>query len=126
MFYGLLVTVFILICALQIIAVLLQASKGTGLAGSFGGGGGMGAMFGSRGAATFLSKVTAVLATLFMVLALGLAMITSRRGVEAKSLVEEERQSRGASSSPAAILPSVPATQGTQPQPAPPTTDSGK
>lgn len=107
--YGLVVTLFVLICLLQIIAVLLQSSKGGGLAGAFGGGGGMGAMFGGRGAATFLSKLTAGLATAFMILALILGIISSRGGGEARGLVEEERQSR--SSSPAAILPSVPATQ---------------
>jgi preprotein translocase subunit SecG len=96
-------SLFILICVVQIIAILLQSSKGGGLAGAFGGGS-MGAMFGGRGAATFLSKVSAVLATLFMVLALVLGLLDSSGG-GAQGLVEQERQARG--SSPAAILPSV-------------------
>lgn len=96
-------SIFILICVVQIIAILLQSSKGGGLAGAFGGGS-MGAMFGGRGAATFLSKVSAVLATLFMLLALVLGLLDTRGG-EAQGLVEQERQARG--SSPAAILPSV-------------------
>jgi preprotein translocase subunit SecG len=119
--YGLVVTLFVLVCLLQIVVVLLQSSKGGGLAGAFGGGS-MGAMFGGRGAATFLSKLTAGLATAFMILALILGIISSRGGGEARGLVEEERQSRG--SSPAAILPSVPATQQQstpqQQRPAPP------
>jgi len=117
--YGFVVTIFILVCLLQMVAILLQSSKGGGLAGAFGGGG-MGAMFGSRGTATFLSKLTAGLATAFMILALLLGLMTSRGGGEAQGLVEQERQSRG--SSPAAILPSVPATQSTPQQqtPAPP------
>jgi len=114
---GFVVTIFVIICLLQIVAVLLQSSKGGGLAGAFGGGGGMGAMFGSRGAATFLSKLTAGLATAFMILALILGMLSSRRGGESQGLVEQERQARG--SSPAAILPSAPATQ-------PTSGDSGK
>jgi preprotein translocase subunit SecG len=114
--YGLVVTLFIIVCLLQIVAVLMQSSKGGGLAGAFGGGG-MGAMFGSRGTATFLSKLTAGLATTFMLLALLLGIMASRGGSEAQGLVEQERQSRG--SSPAAILPSVPATQQSPPQQAP-------
>ena len=107
--YGLVVTLFVFVCALQIIAILLQASKGGGMAGAFGGGGGMGAMLGSRGTATFLSKLTSGLATAFMILALILSIMNSRSGGESQGLVEQERQSRG--SSPAAILPSAPATQ---------------
>jgi len=44
----------------------LQSSKGEGLAGAFGGGALTGAVFGGRGAATFLSKATTVLAIGFM------------------------------------------------------------
>jgi len=126
---GFVVTIFVIICLLQIVAVLLQSSKGGGLAGAFGGGGGMGAMFGSRGAATFLSKLTAGLATAFMIIALILSVMSSRGGSEAQGLVEQERQARGPSS-PAAILPSAPATQPTLPQSQPATQptpgDSGK
>lgn len=124
--YGLVVTLFVFVCALQIISVLLQASKGGGMAGTFGGGGGMGAMLGSRGASTFLSKLTAGLATAFMILALILGMMTSRSGNDSQGLVEQERQSRG--SSPAAILPSAPATQpAAPPQQTPaPTTEQPK
>jgi preprotein translocase subunit SecG len=118
------ITIFVIVCLLQIVSVLLQASKGGGVAGAFGGGG-MGAMFGSRGAATFLSKLTAGLATAFMIIALILSMMSSRGGGESQGLVEQERQARG--SSPAAILPS---TQSTQPLPQPVTQpakgDSGK
>jgi preprotein translocase subunit SecG len=118
--YGFLITIFVLVCILQTIVILLQSSKGGGLAGAFGGSS-MGAMFGGRGAATFLSKVTAVLATVFMVVALVLGMMRVGGG-EGQGLVEQERQTRV--SSPAAILPSV-SGSGTevvtpQQQPAPP------
>jgi len=122
--YGLVVTIFILICILQIITILLQSSKGGGLAGAFGGGGGMGAMFGSRGTATFLSKLTAGLATAFMILSLVLAIMTSRGGDESQGLVEQERQSRGPS--PTGILPSVPAAPTPQQQQAPPPSSEQK
>ena len=59
----------VIVCLALVLVVLMQSSKGEGLAGSaFGGGGGgmSGAVFGGRGAATFLSKATTYLAVLFM------------------------------------------------------------
>jgi preprotein translocase subunit SecG len=59
----------VLTCIALVLVVLLQSSKGEGLAGSaFGGGGGGlgGAVFGGRGAAGFLSKATSYLAVIFM------------------------------------------------------------
>ena len=74
--YPLLIVVHILICAALIIVVLLQSSKGEGLAGAFGGGGLSGAVFGGRGAATFLSKATSVLAVCFMISSIGLTFVS--------------------------------------------------
>jgi preprotein translocase subunit SecG len=74
--YPLLIVVHILICASLIIVVLLQSSKGEGLAGAFGGGGLSGAVFGGRGAATFLSKATTVLAVGFMLSSVGLTFVS--------------------------------------------------
>ncbi|MEW6050181.1 MAG: preprotein translocase subunit SecG [Candidatus Zixiibacteriota bacterium] len=56
----------VLVCLALILVVLMQSSKGEGLAGSAFGGGLSSAVFGGRGAATFLSKATTVLAILFM------------------------------------------------------------
>lgn len=56
--YALLITLSSIIAVLLIIIVLLQSSKGGGLSGTFGGGAQMGAMFGSRRTADFLSKAT--------------------------------------------------------------------
>ena len=55
-------------------SVLLQRSEGGGL--GIGGGGGGGLMTG-RGTANLLTRTTAVLAGLFMVTSLGLAMLTA-------------------------------------------------
>ena len=51
------------------IVVLMQSSKGGGLAGSFGTGG-MGTVFGVRRTADFLSRATTYMAVIFMALAL--------------------------------------------------------
>jgi preprotein translocase subunit SecG len=74
--YPFMIIVHILICAALIIVVLLQSAKGEGLAGAFGGGGLSGAVFGGRGAATFLSKATSVLAICFMLSSIGLTIIS--------------------------------------------------
>jgi len=63
---------FIPICVLLILIVLLQAGKGGGLAGAFGGTGGQ-AILGTRGTADFLGKLTIYLAIGFMVLSLVLS-----------------------------------------------------
>ena len=79
----------IIVCFALIFVVLMQSSKGGGLAGSaFGGGGGSGlggAVFGGRGAASFLSKATSVLAVLFMLNCLALAYMSSSSRVSVAS-----------------------------------------
>lgn len=55
--YTLLITLSSIIAVLLIIVVLLQSSKGGGLAGTLGGTN-MGAMFGTRRTADFLSKAS--------------------------------------------------------------------
>ncbi|MBI4863954.1 MAG: preprotein translocase subunit SecG [Candidatus Riflebacteria bacterium] len=52
-------------CIILIVIVLLQADKGEGLSGAFGGGGGA-AIFGKRGATGFFAKATAGAAIVFM------------------------------------------------------------
>lgn len=67
--FGILVTVDLMVSILLIIAVLMQSSKGGGLAGSFGGAS-MGTVFGVRLTADFLSKSTWTLAGIFVGLCL--------------------------------------------------------
>jgi preprotein translocase subunit SecG len=70
----------VIVCISLILVVLMQSSKGEGLAGSaFGGAGLSGAVFGGRGAASFLSKATTVLAIVFMFNCVGLAYISASR-----------------------------------------------
>jgi preprotein translocase subunit SecG len=75
--FAVLITIHILICICLIISVLMQSAKGEGLAGAMGGGGGIsGAVFGGRGAASFLSKATTVLAIMFMGMCVLLTLTT--------------------------------------------------
>lgn len=67
-----------LVCIGLIIVVLMQSAKGEGLAGGTAFGGGVsGAVFGGRGAASFLSKATTVLAVVFMLNCGALAFMSS-------------------------------------------------
>jgi preprotein translocase subunit SecG len=62
-----------IICAIAIIIlVLLQQGKGADMGAAFGGGA-SGSLFGATGSANFLSRSTAVAATLFFLCTLGLA-----------------------------------------------------
>ena len=70
----------VLICIGLIISVLMQSAKGEGLAGAFGGSGVTGAVFGGRGAATFLSKATTGLAIAFFVSCLILSFLSPGTG----------------------------------------------
>lgn len=70
-------TVFHVLLALSIIGlVLLQQGRGADAGAGFGAGGSSGSLFGARGAASFLSRTTAVLATLFFGTSLTLAYLS--------------------------------------------------
>lgn len=71
----LLTLVHVAVSIFLILVVLLQTGKRADLAGAFGGGGSQTA-FGTRGAATLLSKLTTTFAVLFMVTSLGLALLS--------------------------------------------------
>lgn len=73
---SILITIHIITCIILIIAVLLQSGKSADLAGAFGGGGSQ-TVFGPRGAANLLSRVTTICAILFMTTSLGLWMISA-------------------------------------------------
>jgi len=62
-----------IVCVGIIIIILLQADKGEGLSGAFGGGGAY-AHFGSQHRLGFLGKLTTIIAALFMVTSLVLAI----------------------------------------------------
>lgn len=72
----LLLIIHIIVCIVLIAVVLLQSGKGAEIGAAFGGS--SQTLFGSRGAATFLSKVTTVVAIIFMLTSLALAIIQTR------------------------------------------------
>ena len=60
------------VAILIVILILMQKGKGADMGSAFGGGA-SGSVFGSKGSANFLSRTTAVLATVFFVTSLTLA-----------------------------------------------------
>ncbi|MEE9166959.1 MAG: preprotein translocase subunit SecG [Candidatus Neomarinimicrobiota bacterium] len=73
--YGFLVFLHVVTSVLLVVVILMQASKGGGLSGTFGGTTST-AIFGGRGAGSFLSKVTVGLAFTFMVLAIFISLMS--------------------------------------------------
>lgn len=102
-----LTVIHVMVSILLVISILLQSSKGGGLAGAFGGGGGMTGVFGGRGAATFLGKVTMWLAIIFAATTFSIALISKNATGGARSMIqqvaEQEQQA-----TPSAMLPTVP------------------
>lgn len=83
---DILILVFHALAAVGIIAlVLLQQGKGADMGAAFGSGS-AGSLFGSSGSASFLSRATAVLATIFFATSLGLTYVSSHK-VTAKGVM---------------------------------------
>jgi preprotein translocase subunit SecG len=85
----LLTLVHVVVALILILVVLLQTGKRADLAGAFGGGGSQTA-FGTRGAATFLSKLTTTAAVLFMLTSLGLSLVSARSRGGSESVLPDE------------------------------------
>jgi len=88
--------------------VLLQHGKGADAGAAFGGGA-SGSVFGATGSANFLSRTTAILATVFFITSIGLSVVinkqTGARGVMSKAV-------EPAPAPAPATVPSVPAPAG--------------
>ena len=97
-----LIIVHVVVSAVLILVILLQAGKGGGLGGAFGGS--SQAVFGGRGAQTFLGKVTSAAAAVFMLTSLSLSYLSTRSG----SVVKEAPAPIGA---PAPVGPPPPGSR---------------
>jgi len=73
------VILHVLVSFIMIGVILLQSGKGAEIGAAFGGS--SQTIFGSRGPGTFLSKVTAGAATIFMLTALSLSMMSGGKSV---------------------------------------------
>ena len=78
--FILLIAVHVLVALALILVVLLQVGKGQSIGAAFGGASSSQTIFGSRGPATFLSRLTTVAAAVFMITSLSLAYFSAHRG----------------------------------------------
>ncbi|MDF2756246.1 MAG: secG [Nitrospira sp.] len=75
--HTLVIIIHIIACFLMIGAILLQSGKGAEIGAAFGGS--SQTVFGSRGPANFLSKFTVVVAAVFMLTSMGLAILAKEK-----------------------------------------------
>jgi preprotein translocase subunit SecG len=118
-----LAVVFHVLLALAIVGlVLLQRGRGADAGAGFGAGA-SGTVFGARGSASFLSRTTAVLATLFFLTSLGLSYLFSRDSGAPTSVMDQlpAQQAPAAPTGlpPAPVPGSAPATTDSAPEPEP-------
>jgi preprotein translocase subunit SecG len=119
-----LAVVFHVLLAVSIIGlVLLQRGKGADAGAGFGAGA-SGTVFGSRGSGSFLSRTTAILATLFFITSLGLSYLFSQRTAPTSVIdrlqTEQTAPAPAPAAPPAGMLPSVPeSAPATAPEPVP-------
>ena len=78
MLHSILLIVHVLIAIGLIALVLLQQGKGADAGAAFGSGA-SGTVFGSRGSASFLTRTTGILATLFFITSLSLAYVATKQ-----------------------------------------------
>ncbi len=86
-FYKFVQVIHIIVCLFLILVVLLQQGRGGGL-GSLGGGAAQ--VFGGRGAGNFMTRLTGICATIFMLTSMGLAYHASRGDQEMQKFSEQK------------------------------------
>jgi len=114
---NLLIVAHVLVALAIIGLVLLQHGKGADMGSGFGGGA-SGSLFGATGSANFLSRTTAVLATIFFLLSLALAYVATKKpvptgggvmdAVRSKPAVQEKKAEDAKPKPPAAPGKEVP------------------
>lgn len=106
----------IVISVVLIIVVLLQSSKGSGLAGTFGGGQNLGSVFGTRRTADFLSRITWWLGgvLLFLALVINMFFLPGQSTSEQRESVIQSSQQQAIPTTPSLPPASTeqPATEG--------------
>jgi len=112
--YTLLVIVHVLVALSLIVIILMQSSRGGGLAGAFGGSD-IGSIFGTHTTATFLTKLTTILAVIFAVSCVVQGILAPRRvGASRRPVTEtvtEREQKRRMPSDALLNLPEKPAKE---------------
>lgn len=84
------IILLVLVSILLMGVILIQSSKGGGLAGTFGGGGADASMvFGVRRTADFLIKLTSILATILLLFSLVTNVLINKSGGTNESIIQQ-------------------------------------
>jgi preprotein translocase subunit SecG len=109
----------VIVCIILILVILLQAGKGANMGAAFGGS--SQTVFGSSGPASFLGKMTTVIAILFMITSLTLSYSAVHKGksvMEGASKAGVEQKATPVQPEQPAVPPPTPAPTGATGQPA--------
>ena len=112
--HSALVIFHLLIAAAIVALVLLQRGKGADAGAGFGAGA-SGTVFGARGSASFLSRTTATLATLFICTSLALAYLGGRGPEAPKSVIDRVGVPQDSAPALPEGTPAAPAAPATNP-----------
>ena len=107
--YIVLIIIHVLVCFLMVGAILLQSGKGAEIGASFGGS--SQTVFGSRGPANFLSKFTVVVAAIFMLTSLSLAMLAKERTFSSTVIDLKKKETSQPTPEIPATTPAAPAAE---------------
>src|SRR5271157_2537292 len=78
--YTIVLILHLIVCVGLIMIVLLQAGKGQGIAGLFGGGG-SDQLFSAPSGMAFIKKITVAMAVIFVLTSLTLTVMTAKQGL---------------------------------------------
>ncbi len=110
MWLNVVIALHVLIALGIIGLVLLQHGKGADMGSGFGGGS-SGSLFGATGSANFLSRATAVLATVFFLTSLGLAYLATNKPKVGGGVLDAVKAVQPAEKAPEKAMPEKPAAE---------------
>ncbi len=108
--YEALLVVFLLVAIVLVGLIMLQQGKGADMGASFGAGASA-TLFGSTGSGNFMTRMTAVLATLFFIISLVLGNLNSNKttkGSEWENLTQPVQSEKTAPAKPATSGSDIP------------------
>jgi preprotein translocase subunit SecG len=123
--FSLILSVHVLVGLSVIGLVLVQHGKGADMGAAFGSGS-SGSLFGSSGSANFLSRTTAVLATVFFITSLSLSYLASQGNQGPKSIMDGAAPAVTPATVPSDVPTPSSALPASAPASAPPSAPAGE
>ncbi len=101
---SIIITIHVVVSFILIVVILLQSGSAGGMGAAFGGGGSQ-TLFGSSGSGKFFTRLTAIVAALFMITSISLTIMSAHR---AKGTVMQDYTQPAAVEAPATPVAPVP------------------